>query len=105
LATVLINLLTCVVLLLALQARLGGLPLRAWGLDTFKLVLSAAGAGLLAWGLSVGLVWPENLIGRGLQVSRSGSLGFLFFVVFGQALGVPEVSQISGGLRRRLIRR
>ena len=105
LATVLINLLTCVVLLLALQARLGGLPLREWGLDTLKLILAAVGAGLLAWGLSVGFAWPENLIGRGLQVGLSGILGLLLFVVFGQALGVPEVSQISGGLRRRLIRR
>ena len=105
LATVLINLLTCVVLLLALQARLGGLPLKEWGLDTLKLILAAVGAGLFAWGLSVGLAWPEDLIGRGLQVALSGSLGLLLFVVFGQALGVPEVSQISVGLRRRLIRR
>ncbi|MEC7896648.1 MAG: lipid II flippase MurJ, partial [Cyanobacteriota bacterium] len=105
LATVLINLLTCVVLLLALQVRLGGLPLREWGLDTIKLILAAIGAGLLAWILSVGLAWPEDLIGRGLQVGLSGSLGLLLFVGFGQALAVPEVSQISGGLRRRLIRR
>ena len=105
LATVLINLLTCVVLLLALQVRLGGLPLREWGLDTIKLILAAIGAGLLAWLLSVGLAWPEDLIGRGLQVGLSGSLGLLLFVGFGQALAVPEVSQISGGLRRRLIRR
>ena len=105
LATVLINLLTCVVLLLALQARLGDLPLKEWGFDTLKLVLAAVAAGVLAWGISAGFAWPKDLIGRGLQVGLSGSLGLLIFVGLGQLLGVPEVSQISGGLRRRITRR
>ena len=51
LATVLINLLTCLALLLALQKRLGGLPLREWGLDALKLTLAAVAAGLAAWAL------------------------------------------------------
>ena len=75
LATVLINLLTCLALLLALQKRLGGLPLREWGLDSLKLTLAAAAAGLSAWGLSLGVAWPEHFVGRLFQVGLSGALG------------------------------
>ena len=105
LATVLINLLTCLTLLLALQKRLGGLPLREWGLDSLKLTLAAAAAGLSAWGLSLGVAWPENFVGRLFQVGLSGALGLLLFVLCAQALSVREVSEISLGIASRFRRR
>ena len=105
LATVLINLLTCFALLLALQKRLGGLPLREWGLDSLKLTLAAAAAGLAAWALSLGVAWPENVVGRLIQVGLSGGLGLLLFVLCAQALSVPEVSEISRGIASRIRRR
>ena len=105
LATVLINLLTCLGLLLALQKRLGGLPLREWGLDALKLTLAAVAAGLAAWALSLGVAWPENFVGRLFQVGLSGALGLLLFVLCAQALSVPEVSEISRGIASRFRRR
>ncbi|WP_067098606.1 murein biosynthesis integral membrane protein MurJ [Synechococcus sp. MIT S9508] len=105
LATVLINLLTCLALLLALQKRLAGLPLREWGLDALKLTLAAVAAGLAAWALSLVVAWPENFVGRLFQVGLSGALGLLLFVLCAQALSVPEVSEISRGIASRFRRR
>lgn len=105
LATVLINLLTCLALLLALQKRLGGLPLREWGHDSLKLTFAALVAGLSAWALSVGIAWPLDFIGRLFQVGLSGALGLLLFVLCAQALSVPEVSEISRGIASRFRRR
>lgn len=45
LATVGVNLLTCAGLLLALQRRLGRLPLRVWGRDSLLLLLAAVAGG------------------------------------------------------------
>jgi putative peptidoglycan lipid II flippase len=105
LATVLINLLTCFALLLALQRRLGVLPLKSWGLDGVRLAVAAVGAGIVAWGLSQGINWPVDLVGRLLQVGLSASLGLLLFIVLGQAFAVQEVREISQSLSRRFIRR
>jgi putative peptidoglycan lipid II flippase len=105
LATVLINVLTCVALLLALQNRLKILPLKQWGLDGLRLTVAAGGAGVVAWGLSYGVRWPADLVGRLLQVGLSGSLGVLVFMALGQAFAVQEVREISQGLTRRFIRR
>ncbi|ABI46527.1 murein biosynthesis integral membrane protein MurJ [Synechococcus sp. CC9311] len=105
LATVLINVLTCVALLLALQHRLKILPLKKWGLDGLRLTVAAVGAGIVAWGMSHGVRWPIDLVGRLLQVGLSGSLGVLVFMALGQAFSVQEVREISQGLTRRFIRR
>lgn len=105
LATVLINLLTCLALLLALQTRLGGLPLRSWALDSLKLTLAAVAAGIAAWALSVGIDWPLDFIGRLFQVGLSAGLGLLLFVLIAQAFAVPEVSEISSGIAKRFRRR
>ena len=105
LATVLINLLTCFALLLALQQRLGELPLRDWGIDSLKLTLAAAAAGLVAWALSVGVAWPADFIGRAFQVALSGALGMLLFALCAQAMSVPEVSELTAGITRRFRRR
>ena len=105
LATVLINLLTCFALLLALQQRLGELPLRDWGIDSLKLTLAAAAAGLVAWSLSVGVAWPADFTGRAFQVALSGALGMLLFALCAQAMSVPEVSELTAGITRRFRRR
>ena len=64
LATVAINVLTCAVLLLVLQRRLQGLPLRQWGLDAGRLLLAAGLAGFSAWGLMAGVAWPDSWMGQ-----------------------------------------
>ena len=105
LATVLINALTCLALLLLLQQRLGGLPLRSWGDDALRLTAAAALAGVVAWGLSATVHWPSSLIGRGLQVALSAGVGGVLFALCGQALGIAEVVEINQVVARRITRR
>jgi putative peptidoglycan lipid II flippase len=103
LATVAVNLITCLGLLLALQKRLGGLPLRAWGRDSLLMLAAAITAGLVAWGLSVAVAWPAHLIGRLLETSVCGAVGLLVYGALANAIGVPEARQLTGDLRRRLL--
>ena len=105
LATVAINLITCLALLIALQGRLKGLPLRSWAVDALRLLLAAALSGLAAWALSTWIAWPLDLLGRLLQVGLSSALGLLLFVGIGRSLGVPEVEELTATFTRRFSRR
>ena len=105
LATVIINVLTCGVLLLALQRRLQGLPLRAWLSDALRLSLAAALGASAAWGLMVLVSWPVGLVGLTLQVAIPASLGLLIYGGVGTAFGVSEVTEIVGTLSRMVKRR
>ena len=79
--------------------------LKQWGLDGLRLMVAAVGAGVVSWGLSQGVRWPVDLVGRLLQVGLSGSLGVVVFMALGQAFAVQEVREISQGITRRFIRR
>jgi putative peptidoglycan lipid II flippase len=95
LATVAINLFTCLALLLVLQQRISGLPLRRWGMDLLRLaiagVLAAGGAGILV----TVVPWPSGHVGLLLQVSAPGLLGLVLFALIGAQLKVPEVREIA----------
>lgn len=104
LATVAVNLITCVGLLLALQTKLGGLPLRLWLRDTMLLFGAAVLAGLVAWGVSVFVAWPTGLWGRLLECSFAGGVGVLTYGVVGSLAKVPEVKDLTDQLRDRLPR-
>ena len=102
LATVAVNLITCLGLLLALQRRLGGLPLRVWGRDTLLLLVSAVAAGLTAWGMASVIVWPTHLLGRLLECSLASAAALLVYGLIASWGRVPEVDQISRQLRARI---
>jgi len=105
LATVAVNLITCVALLLALRKRLGELPLRRWASDTALLMGAALVAGLAAWILSNGVRWPAGLPGLLLQGGLSAGLGMGLYGLLATAAGVPEAQQLSQQIRQRLSRR
>jgi len=102
LATVAVNLITCLGLLLALQRRLGGLPLRVWGRDTLLLLVSAVAAGLTAWGMASVIAWPTHLVGRLLECSLASAAALLVYGLIASWGRVPEVDQISRQLRARI---
>ena len=101
LATVAINGITCLALLLVLQRRLQGLPLQSWGLDALKLSMAGLAAALPAWGLSAALSWPVGMSGLLLQVMVPGLLGLGLFALVGTTLGVREVRELVRSLIRR----
>jgi putative peptidoglycan lipid II flippase len=105
LATVAVNLITCLGLLLALQQRLGGdLPLLGWARDTLVLLAAALLAGLAAWGLASLVAWPADLLGRLWQTGLSAGLGLVLYTALAGALRVPEAQQMISQLRGRLPR-
>ena len=101
LATVAINGITCLALLLVLQRRLQGLPLQSWGLDVLKLSMAGLAAALPAWGLSAALSWPVGMSGLLLQVMVPALLGLGLFALVGTTLGVREVRELVRSLIRR----
>lgn len=102
LATVAVNLVSCVVLLLALRQRLGQLPLSQWGRDTLLLTTAALLAALAAWGMARGIQWPDDLVGLLLQVGLCGSIGAVLYGLIASALGVAEARQLGRQLRAKL---
>ncbi len=95
LATVGVNLLTCLGLLLALQRRLGGLPLAAWVRDSLLLLVAAVLAGGLSFALSVLIAWPAHLVGLLLQCGICAAAGLLLYGLVASWAGVPEATQIT----------
>ena len=106
LATVGVNLLTCLGLLLALQRRLGGLPLAIWVRDSLLLLVAAVLAGGLSFVLSVLIAWPAHLVGLLLQCGICAAAGLLVYGLVASWAGVPEATQITrqfgGQITRRL---
>ena len=98
LATVGVNAITCLALLLALQSRLGGLPLRVWARDSLLLLSAAAVAGVAAWSLASFVAWPQGLAGLGLQMGLSGAMGLAIYGWMATAAGVPEAQQLANQL-------
>jgi len=102
LATVAVNVISGVLLLVALQRRLGTLPLQVWSRDTALLSLAAVVGGLLAWGMARGLHWPAGLPGLLLQTSLCGLVGAAVYGLLAGGLGVPEARQLGRRLREQL---
>jgi len=102
LATVAVNLITCLGLLLALQGRLGGLPLRVWGRDSALLLLAAVVAGLAAWALASLVAWPAGLWGRIWQTGLCSGVGLLLYGAVAAWSRVPEALDLINQVRRRL---
>ena len=102
LATVAVNLITCLGLLLALQGRLGGLPLRVWGRDSLLLLGAAVASGLVAWGLAQAIAWPSGLGGQLLECSLAGGAALLVYGLAAGVARVPEMDQLLRQLRGQL---
>ncbi len=100
LATVGVNAVTCLALLLMLQRRLGGMPLRAWARDSLLLLLAALAAAAAAWALASWLVWPAGVLGLVLQLAVSGLAGTAIYGLLAAAAGVPEARQLLLQLSR-----
>ena len=102
LATVSVNVITCLGLLLALRRRLGDLPLQAWARDTTMLLLATVLGALVAWLLAERVSWPEGLGGLLLQCGLGSAMGTAVYGLVASLAGVPEMRQILTTLRRRL---
>jgi len=103
LATVGVNVITCVGLLLVLRRRLGGMPLRDWARDTTLLLGAAVLAGGAAWALAEGVGWPAGLWGLLLQTGLASALALGLYGLLASLAGVPEARQVLAMAQRKRI--
>ena len=102
LATVAINVLTCLMLLLVLKRRMPAMTLIPWGMDTTRLLLAGVLTGCIVWGMSLGVDWPLGWFGLLARVGIPSLLGLAFFGLMGSAFGVAEVQEIGTMVLRRM---
>ena len=102
LATVAINVLTCLMLLLVLKRRMPAMTLIPWGMDTTRLLLAGVLTGCIVWGMSLGVDWPLGWFGLLARVGIPSLLGLAFFGLMGSAFGVAEVQEIGTLVLRRM---
>ena len=102
LATVAINVLTCLTLLLVLKRRMPAMTLIPWGMDTTRLLLAGVLTGCIVWGMSLGVDWPLGWFGLLARVGIPSLLGLAFFGLMGSAFGVAEVQEIGTMVLRRM---
>jgi len=106
LATVAVNVITCLALLGVLQRRLGGLPLLTWARDTLALTLAAVLGGALAWTIAHGELTaagqhPAAIV---LRPALAAGLGLAVYGLVAAASGVPEARQLLRRLGSRIHR-
>ena len=100
------NLAGAVLAWLILSRRLGGLDGRAIGMSLLRMHISAIPAAIFAIAVSVmvGAVLPTGRVEALVTVTLAGCGAFLLYVLFAKALGVTELTDLSGSLHSRLRR-
>ena len=105
-STVLTVTLNCVILLLLLRRKIGGLGLRSVGTLTLKILIASAVMGFVCW-LTNGVIesdWlgTEGIIPRTVGVFAPIGLGLLILAAMYQLLKVSEFDDILNIFRQRL---
>jgi putative peptidoglycan lipid II flippase len=103
LATVGVNLVAMVALLVLLDGRIGGLPWRDWLKPFGGLLAASAIAGGGCWGTRLAL---ETTLGTGqlwqhlIQIAGGSAIGLGLFLAIALALKLPELDQLLARFRR-----
>lgn len=108
LATVSVNIVSTIWLLLVLDRKIAGLPWREWSVPLIQLTLGSIVTGLICWATRWGLesaMGTEGLIQQLIQLSLAGLVGLGVFALIASRLGLPEVEQLASRLRQRFGRR
>ncbi len=103
-ATAAINFITCTALLIILNLKVEGLPVKSLREDCMRLLLAGVLSGFVSWGLNNYGNWPEGLLGLTLEVGIASATSILSFVLISTFLGVEEIKQAVSILKKRLIR-
>ncbi|MBD2088774.1 murein biosynthesis integral membrane protein MurJ [Microcoleus sp. FACHB-1515] len=108
LATVSVNVISMVALLIVLHRKLGGLPWREWSFPIAFLALGSVAAGFASWFTWQGLtqfLGSANLLIQVAELGTASAIGAGVFLLFATRLQLPEVQQFIASFRRRLFRR
>lgn len=107
LATVAVNLISMVALLVILNRKLNGLPWREWLLPTAGLAVGSAIAGGVAWAVLQGcqrVLGTEGLLIQLLQLGIAGAIALGVFALFVMQLRLPEVTVFVTRIRQKIFR-
>ncbi len=104
LATVGVNIVSTLAMVVILDRKLGGVPWLRWGRPIAGLTLVSAIAGVGAWAVRLGLEQWLGAAGFWIRLGQlllAGGVGVLIFALGTLPLGIPETSQLVGRLRQR----
>jgi len=107
-ATVGVNLISMIILLVLLNQKLRGLPWGTWSRPFLGLAIASGVTGFACWGTRLGcerLLGTEGFLIQLLQLSIASAVGLGIFAGFAVWLKIPEVDQITDRLRQKFLRR
>ncbi|MCS6812573.1 MAG: murein biosynthesis integral membrane protein MurJ [Cyanobacteria bacterium] len=108
LATVGVNLISLVWMVIVLHHRLNGLPLWQWGWQVLMLTIASVVSGMVAFGVVTLMekgLGTEGFWVTCLQLAVGGAVGLTTFAVLAIQLKLPEMTTLMVSLRRKLLRR
>ena len=104
LATMGVNVISMVWLLIVLNRKINGLPWRNWSAPLLGLTLNSVVTGILCWGTLLGLqqvMGTEGFFVQLLQLCLASLVGLGGFALLVSRMGLPEVDQLVGRFRQR----
>ncbi|MBD2258399.1 murein biosynthesis integral membrane protein MurJ [Pseudanabaena sp. FACHB-2040] len=108
LATVGVNIISALAMVIILDRRLQGLPWLAWGRPILALTLASGAAGTAAWGTRLGLENWWGMEGFWIQLlvlAIASTVGLMLFTLLAMLLPIPETGLLVARLRQRFRRR
>ncbi len=104
-ATIGVNIISMSIFLYILHHRLGGLPLKEWGLGLLGLIfasfLAALGSYSVSWGWERA-IGSSNLLFLLLQLSLATIVAFALFAIVAMQLKLPEVDMLATRIKQKL---
>ncbi len=95
LATVGVNLFTCIVLLSKLKSKIKLIPLKDWLIDFIKLLFCGLLSGLISWKLNSLYLQDLSFIWSLLQLISSTIAGLISFLILSNLFKIQEVAEIA----------
>ena len=103
LATVGVNLFTCLVLLVKLKSKVKLINLNAWFIDFLKLLFCGSISGLIAWKANYFLSQDSGFLWNLLQLLSSSTISLSSFFILSSLFKIQEVNEMTAVIKSKLI--
>ena len=102
-ATVVINAMTCIFLLLKINRKLGGIQIHLIAFNNLKLLISACCSGLIVWFIAKQSFIESQFISLLIELTILTITSFSIFYLIGNYLKIKEIDQMKNVIREKLI--
>ncbi|WP_320663314.1 murein biosynthesis integral membrane protein MurJ [Prochlorococcus sp. MIT 1223] len=103
-ATVIVNLSSCIALLLYLKNKIKGLPFKKWFFNLIKMIFSGCITALIIYSMSSIILWNKDFLSLLIEVTFSASLGVFTFTLMNYFLKVSEINELVQVIKKNIIR-